>query len=657
MSAKARARALSQLVAILETDSALLRDRPPAAIRLTADQWNSVLRDASPGAAVEHVAGALGLVTEVATAEGASIAAELRPAASAFVASSRKTARMLWQLSAFAPDERCGRLVVLDELAEAMAQALSHAGTWFASGLSGAPPVIPSPHELESWSSDGVPDPVWASFGVAANELIDRNGQISDARLLAEYRDRLPELTDTCQRLLHSITRSATDPFTVLAPLLRQLRVERPLLAWLAASQALAVIREAAAAGQVDVFDVFDQLRRRSASRAASRDRLNAARETVRTGATESSRALAQLSAYRIVLEGQIRPWGWMLLRLEGASGDLPMVGELRDRLAAGGPPLHALIADAIVPAMRNADAHEEGHFDELSGQLVVADEHVPPSLLRAANEKLAAIDAGLDLALACATVQVEPVAEAYMLRPGDPRSATEALKIAEQRYGHAGLRVWSLIRDRGTVQVLLDEIEPLRLVNPCCLATIQANEHVAGIARWQIGVRGGEGWVLDLPATVLRENLPVFERAARWFEKIPQETFLPCLTWARLDVELPGAALQAAAWMALNDLQHAIDETEAKPSLDIPEFARRVMNVIGACTATLRVMPTAEAQPLQRALDLTRGIRFALSGLPSSRPLSMMIRDVMRERDRLPVPAVMPTIDRRPLDVAENDL
>jgi hypothetical protein len=81
----------------------------------------------------------------------------------------------------------------------------------------------------------------------------------------------------------------------------------------------------------------------------------------------------------------------------------------------------------------------------------------------------------------------------------------------------------------------------------------------------------------------------------------------------------------------------------------------RRVENVIGACVATLRVMPPAEAQPLQVALELAREIRYALAGMRGSRPREVLIDDVLRERDRLPVPAVIPTIDPRPLTLAEH--
>jgi hypothetical protein len=641
---------------MLAADAGLLRHLPPSAIALTEAQWRSVLTEADLVRTMTMFRESLAEVERQSGAVGASIAHDLRPAAVSFAGLARKVARMLWQLAAFAPTTPPRPASSLAELIDGMAVALEHAGAWFRAGLDGPSPELPTVAESSEWQMPGVPDPVAASLAVDRAELVDHAGEVSDARLLAVYRNRLPELTDICGRLLYSITQPPLDLFATLGPLLELLRIERPLLAWTVANQALDLIREAAAADESRVEDVFDQLRRRAAPRAASRQRLIAARRAAESATSEADRALAELSAYRIMVEAQLRPWGWALLRLAGAQGVMPMVAELRDRLAASTQPLHVYLASALIPALRNADAHEEAHFDELHGQIAVEDQLIDHSAVRSANAELAAIDAALEMALACASAQVDPVARAYSVRPGDPRSATEALSQAEQRYGHAGLRVWSFHRTRSTVQVRLDEIDPLRLSNPCFLATLQANELVAGVTRWQIGVRGREGWVIDLPSTVLRENWPVFERAARWFPEIPQETFLPCVTWARLAVELPGVALRAAAWLALNDLQHAIEEAEARATVDIPWFDRRVQNVTAACAATLRVMPAAEAQPLQIAFELARDIRYALAGIRLSQPLEVLIDEVLRERDRLPVPAVIPTVDPRPLTVAEQD-
>jgi hypothetical protein len=640
----------------LAADVRLLRHLPPPAIVVTQRQWDSLLREAGLTQVVARLEEALAEVEARATVCGSAIGRDLRPAAISFAALARKVARMLWQLAAFTPTTPAELVSPLAALIERTSESLGDVSAWFAGGLAGSRPELPSIAAERDWQMPGVEDPVAATFGVARVELSDHRGTVSDARLLAAYRSRLPELNDICARVVYSVTQPPLDLFALLEPLLDLLDVESPLLAWTTANQTLALIREAADANPARVEAVFKQLRERAAPRAASRERLAGAAATAATAPTEAQRALAELSAYRISLEGLVRPWAWALLRLAGAEGQMPMVTELRDRLAASSQPLHALLGGALIPELRNADAHEEAYFDELRGEIAIAQDHVAPSVVRTANAELTAIGAGLELALACACSQVQAVAEAYTVMPGDPTTAAEALSQAQQRFGHAGLNVWSLRRDRATVQVRLDEIDTLRLSNPCFLATLQANGLLAGVTRWQIGLRGDDNWAIDLPASVLRENWPVFERAARWFPEIPQETFLPCVTWTRLAVEPPGVAMRAAAWIALNDLQHAIEEAEDRNLPDVRWFERRVQNVIGAAAATLRVMPQAEAQPLETALDLARSIRFALAGMTVSRPLEVLIRDVLHERDRLPVPAILPTVDPRPLTVVEAD-
>ncbi len=195
----------------------------------------------------------------------------------------------------------------------------------------------------------------------------------------------------------------------------------------------------------------------------------------------------------------------------------------------------------------------------------------------------------------------------------------------------------------------------------------MQAYKLLSGVTRFQISVRERDGVVADLPSAVLRENFPVFHQAVAWFPELPPETFLPCLAFARLSVELPGPALRATAWLAFNDLRHAIEDAEAyyeQSDLVLPNeriaaamglFERRVINYIAACEATLRVMPAGETQPLEAALALAGHIRMRVTGLEPASDLTHLISQVLRERDRLPVPSVLPTLDPRTLHEIER--
>ena len=152
----------------------------------------------------------------------------------------------------------------------------------------------------------------------------------------------------------------------------------------------------------------------------------------------------------------------------------------------------------------------------------------------------------------------------------------------------------------------------------------------------------------------MLDENLPVFARAAYWFDRMPVATFLPCSTWARMAVELPAQAMRAAAWWALNDVQDAIDHVEETGEPDTRLFDHRLQNVMAAVSATLRVMPPREAQPLRVALDVTRTVRYALLGLPSAPHLDAAVREVLSERNRWITPSALPTLDPRPIEEVE---
>ena len=333
------------------------------------------------------------------------------------------------------------------------------------------------------------------------------------------------------------------------------------------------------------------------------------------------------------------------------------MVAELRDRLAADGHPVLRMVADAIDPVVRNAAAHEDVHFDELTGRIAAQGFDVEVSKVIRLTDVLLASTSGFDLAVSCARARFAAVGAAYELRPGDPRSASALLGVVEQRFGHAGLRVWSVRRDRDRVDVVLDDLDP-RSTSPCFLSLCQAHQWLPAVQRWLVWIRGRQQPVIDLPSAVAAENVPIFERAAQLqhagvFDAIPVVTFLPCDTWARLSVQLPGPALRAAAWIALNDAQHAIEEAEEVGPSGIRTFAAWIDVGASATASTLRTLPVADAKPLEVAHRLLSDLADAAHGMGVDR-LPQLVQQVKRERDMLIVPAPLPTLDSRPLDVLE---
>ena len=137
----------------------------------------------------------------------------------------------------------------------------------------------------------------------------------------------------------------------------------------------------------------------------------------------------------------------------------------------------------------------------------------------------------------------------------------------------------------------------------------------------------------------------------------MPAGTFLPCNTWARLAVQPPAQAMRAAAWLALNDVQNAIDQGEETGDYDVGLLDRRVQNTVAAVMATLRLLPPYDSEPLEQALRVIRQIRFSIAGMASAPPLSYAVGQVMPERNLLATPSALPTLDPRPLDVVEAEM
>jgi hypothetical protein len=137
-------------------------------------------------------------------------------------------------------------------------------------------------------------------------------------------------------------------------------------------------------------------------------------------------------------------------------------------------------------------------------------------------------------------------------------------------------------------------------------------------------------------------------------------ERFLPANAWARLAVELPDQAMRAVAWLALNDARHAyLDAIENVGSLTgrIALLNSRLHLIGSALAATITTLPIEIVEPLTEVLDLV--IAAESRNLPAAIGLSRKPAHDLEIRITelymsYPVPAVLPTIDARPLDVME---
>lgn len=113
--------------------------------------------------------------------------------------------------------------------------------------------------------------------------------------------------------------------------------------------------------------------------------------------------------------------------------------------------------------------------------------------------------------------------------------------------------------------------------------------------------------------------------RRAIFPDALPQVTFLSCLTWARLSCEPMEEATRAAAWIALNDAQHAILDAEAA-ARELLRLLDRLRLVEAAIAATVRLLPQGPGlDSLVRARRMARANASARAdgGRNTSRPPS----------------------------------
>src|SRR5262249_2752169 len=129
---------------------------------------------------------------------------------------------------------------------------------------------------------------------------------------------------------------------------------------------------------------------------------LRSARQLPRTP-SDGDRALIVLDMYRRMVEGQLRPWAWALLRASGrSSASPPTLGSLRNQLVSHGHPVMGYMAEAILPAARNAAAHEDAWWDASQQTVVWGNGTTTVPDLVDATERAYALMCGAECAWSC---------------------------------------------------------------------------------------------------------------------------------------------------------------------------------------------------------------------------------------------------------------
>ena len=143
--------------------------------------------------------------------------------------------------------------------------------------------------------------------------------------------------------------------------------------------------------------------------------------------------AYLTLDLYRRIMESQVRPWGWVLLRLTGATArdTPPELGTMRQQLAAAPEPLLNAWAEPIVPAVRNAAAHEDFTWDHDAGALRVGTDLATTAELEAAIQHGYSMMIGAESGWACARANSRELAQE--LDADDPPGGSRTLNLGQR--------------------------------------------------------------------------------------------------------------------------------------------------------------------------------------------------------------------------------
>jgi hypothetical protein len=366
---------------------------------------------------------------------------------------------------------------------------------------------------------------------------------------------------------------------------------------------------------------------------------------------TDSDYALSILETYRHMAEGITRRHVGMLLRLAGLEGPMPTLGAIGEPAVARLGDFGMRVTSALVPAMRNAEAHNDVVFDEDSGRLVTDGASFHPDEILGRLTDLDILERGFVVGRSAAFADQPDLGDWSSGSP-DAMTPGRALEFARERFGHAGQPIRSFRRNRDRVDVVVDRLQA-EGCGPCFVALTQAARALPTVSRFTVSLPDREEPVVDLPSNVLRGNWMVFELAAKLFpHSLPQSTFLPSLTWSRLACESMETATRFAAWMALNDAAHAILDANAAPA-QYRLLPARFRVVAAASAETVRLLPRGpHLDELRHAQRLTQAASNVLVASPGTTvAANVLTKRIFGLRESLGGPfSVLPTLDPSPL-------
>lgn len=364
---------------------------------------------------------------------------------------------------------------------------------------------------------------------------------------------------------------------------------------------------------------------------------------------TASERAFLKLDLYRRMVEGQLRPWGWVVLRLLGrGSVKMAEIGVLSKQLEASGNRLAMDISGRMLPSVRNAAAHEDYSWDSQTSQLTVGTSTVRVESLTSETDACYALMCGAELGWMLARAES---AEFDMFLDHAQRGKRPSVLghiAARDYFGTNGLAISRWIDGDGVLSIELESMNKQQ-VNPCIQATMWAAQHLPAIQTFRVFVKGRASAALDLDRTILDGLLPLWMPAQRWFTKMPVSVFVPALSVARLAQKSEGDTAKAAVWFVSNEAVHAfldLQETVGSTREHLISLGRSLGLAAEALKVTASYLPTAAAYLLGTPYRRLRAAaRWAMSEMAVADPgqSDYFEKQIRTLHDHLAVPEVLP--------------
>ena len=501
-----------------------------------------------------------------------------------------------------------------------------------------------------------VDDPVMEAFNLSAESLLDDRGVLDTSRLLAGYYGRYDELDKRASQILTEVSSSRFPLPDSARYSLHLAAVDRPLLVLRTARYVDCVARQISTLPNADDrVAALRTNRSRVDKSSANHRRIVESRTRRHDSRSGAATAAAALDAYRQTVEGQLRPSVWGLLGFLGfvSTGDqMPELSSLRDRLLAAHLRVFEDAASTIVPALRNAAAHEDYLWDDRTSKIDLGDVRFSLDYVDTAAARAYEHMVGAELGIASAQFDLPGLYDA--LRRDDPDTGYRAFRevLALSVFGTNGAVVDEWAYDAGVFSVIIDPIDSVKF-SPVFQALMWAALLIPGSTRFIVRLSDREAPVVDIGREPLELTYQVWLPSRSWFDSMIPSVFLPANAAARLAVEDVEACLTSATWLAVNDILHAVcDHLEtlevsgsSGPDSEIG-LCRKLRVISAAVSATAGMFDTSD--PLQVAIALCREGIKELDKRPKDRHsswLGLYHQRVAREYDRWPVAPVVPTV------------